>query len=391
MPSTQRRPDPGVIERLREAPYRFEFFQAVRVLVAHFRRQGTHHVDEDPVGEHIRFGNSLNIGFAPSEIESLRFDYPEGVEQNVAWPQQMQAPASTHITRATLIPAFMGLTGNHGTLPRAYTEQIISREIVNRDRTTRAFLDIFSNRAVTLFYRAWEKYRLHIGYERNRRERFLPMMLSLVGAGGEAVQDEVCSPSQTLLAETLAYYAGALRQSARPAHLIERIVADYFRVPVKLHQFMGRWHVLPPEHTTCLGVGNVELGVDTACGNRMWQSQTSFALDIGPLDREQFERFLPGGEAALAIGSLLAMLSGITLDCTVRPILRKEDVRPMQLGAESGNARLGYNTWVLTRMTHEHRNDVAYEITHTHADEGGPMDVSHAGTSDSEPVLARAA
>ncbi|HSD36568.1 MAG TPA: type VI secretion system baseplate subunit TssG [Rhodocyclaceae bacterium] len=392
MPTPQRRPDPGVIERLREAPYRFEFFQAVRVLVAHFRTQkkgeSGHHVDEDPVGEHIRFANSLNIGFAPSEIEALRFDYPEGVEQAVAWPQLAKTPESTHITRATLTPAFMGLTGNHGTLPRSYTEQIISREIINRDRATRAFLDIFSNRAIALFYRAWEKYRLYFGYERNRRERFLPMMLSLVGAGGESLQEKVCNTSQTLLAETLAYYAGALRQSARPAHLIERIVADYFRVPVKLHQFAGRWHVLPPEQTTCLGIGNNELGVDTACGDRMWQTQTSFSLDIGPLKREEFERFLPGGEAARAIGSLLAMLSGITLDCTVRPILRKEDVRPTQLHAEHGNARLGYNTWMLTRMTHEHRSDVAYEVTHQDAYEEPQL---ARPATEIEPLLARAA
>ena len=110
MPTTQRRPDPGVIERLREAPYRFEFFQAVRVLVAHFRRQGTHHVDEDPVGEHIRFSNSLNIGFAPSEIEALRFDYPAGIEQSVAlaaaspspceWARTSRAPHSRRLSWA---------------------------------------------------------------------------------------------------------------------------------------------------------------------------------------------------------------------------------------------------------------------------------------------------
>jgi type VI secretion system protein ImpH len=382
-----------VIERLREAPYRFEFFQAVRVLIAHFRTQKhagvERRVEEDPVGEHIRFANSLNIGFAPSEIEALRLDYLDGVEDAPAWPDEAKPPVSTSIRRATLTPSFIGLTGNHGTLPRSYTEQLISRELINRDRTARAFLDIFSNRAVALFYRAWEKHRLYFGYERNRRERFLPMMLSLVGAGAESVQERVCDPSKTLHAETLAYYAGALRQSARPAHLIERIVADYFRVSVKLQQFTGRWHTLPPEQTTCLGIANIELGVDTACGNRMWQTQTSFTLEIGPLTREQFERFLPSGEAAQAIGSLLAMLSGITLDCTVRPILRKEDIRPTQLRSDNGSARLGYNTWMLTRMPHEHRSDVAYEIAQQDAFESMP--VRNALHEYVEPELARAA
>jgi predicted component of type VI protein secretion system len=82
------------------------------------------------------------------------------------------------------------------------------------------------------------------------------------------------------------------------------------------------------------------------------------------------------------------LLSGITLDCTVRPILRKEDIRPTQLRSENGNARLGYNTWMLTRMTHEHRNDVAYEVTHHHARNPVPTEPVR---TEFESLLARAA
>jgi type VI secretion system protein ImpH len=371
MPTAQRRPDPGVIERLRAEPYRFEFFQAVRVLIAHFRLDEhsaeDNRQDEDPVGERIRFNNSLSIGFAPSEIEALQLDYGSAGGQPVQWPDTATVPPVTQIREARLTPAFIGLSGNQGTLPRTYTEQLIEREIRHRDRGARAFLDIFNNRAVTLFYRAWEKYRLYFQYERNRQERFLPMVLSLVGAGNPSTQDTLCQLQRPVLAETLAYYAGALRHSARPAHLIERIVADYFDVPVKLKQFHGRWHHLPAEHLSMLGGNGMQLGVDTLCGERVWHIQTAFELQIGPLRREEFERFLPGGEASQAISQLLAMLAGITLECTVRPILRKEDVRPARLDALQG-ARLGHNTWVLTRMTHEHRSDVAYDITHEHTE-----------------------
>ncbi|MEN3109838.1 type VI secretion system baseplate subunit TssG [Uliginosibacterium paludis] len=349
-----------MIERLREAPWRFEFFQAVRVLATHFRREH----GEAPsriVGERIRFGNSLNIGFAPSEIESLAFDYEGEPVAEAAWPQQAVLPDAAGITAAYLTPSFIGLTGNNGTLPRSYTESLIEQESIRRDKASRAFLDIFSNRAIALFYRAWEKHRLYFQYERDRRERFLPMLLSLIGAGNNGMQERVCEPQRRVLAETLAYYAGALRQSARPAHLIERIVADYFQIPVRLQQFVGRWHELPPSQQSTLGLANASLGVDTVCGSRMWQCQTGIALEIGPLAREDFERFLPGGEASEAITALLATLTGVTLDCTVRPILRRQDVRPAQLGSA---ARLGHNSWMLTRITHEDRKDLAYEIRH---------------------------
>lgn len=356
----QRRPASGVIERLREAPWSFEFFQAVRILASHFRRQYGE-AQSRIVGERIRFGNSLNIGFSPSEIESLDFDYDNAELPAAAWPEKTTLPDAHGITSARFVPSFIGLTGNNGTLPRSYTEDLISRESIKRDKGTRAFLDIFTNRSVALFYRAWEKHRLYFQYERNRRERFLPMLLSLIGTGNAGMQDAVCQPERRLLAETLAYYAGALRQSARPAHLIERIVADYFQVPVRLRQFVGRWHELPATQQTTLGLANAKLGIDAVCGTRMWQCQTGIALDIGPLRREDFERFLPGGEAARTITDLLITLTGINLDCTVRPILRCQDVRPAQLGA---TAKLGQNSWMLTRITQEDRSDLAYEITH---------------------------
>lgn len=355
MPGTQRRPDPGVIERLRTTPWNFEFFQAVRVLANHFRHQ-TGESATQLVGERIRFGNSLNIGFAPSEIEALELEtdpVTEAVTSAEATPPRLR--------HARLIPSFIGLTGNHGALPRSYTEQLIAREIGKRDRTTRAFLDIFSNRAVALFYRAWDKHRLYFQYERDRRERFLPMTLSLLGAGNPGMQEAILRPGRSLLAETLAYYAGALRQGAHPAHLIERVVADHFQVPVRLEQFSGRWHALPVAQQSVIGLANARLGVDTVCGERMWQCQTGITLEIGPLSRDDFERFLPGGEASRALSALLAALAGLTFDFTIRPVLRRRDVHPAQLGGPHA-PRLGHNTWMLSRMPSHDRRDLSYEI-----------------------------
>lgn len=361
MPATQRQSDTCVIERLRDAPQQFDFFQAVRILARHFQKYEPN--TDRVVGERIRFGNSLNMGFAPSDIESLDFKYETDDADPVIWPAQAPDPRVEDIRGARIVPSFIGISGLHGTLPLVYTEKLIYQEIIGRDKVARAFLDVFTNRIVTLFFKAWGKYRLHFQYESNRRERFLPIVLSMLGVEGNTMQNAVCNTDNMVLAETLAFYGGGLRQSAHSAQMIERILSDYFKIPVLLRQFVGRWHNLPISQTSSLGMANMTLGKDIVCGSRMWQCQTSIAVELGPLDRTEFDRFLPGGKASRTLRNLLFALTGITLDCTVRLILRRQDVRTAGLGAESGNARLGYNTWVLSRLTHEDRKDVTYEIT----------------------------
>ncbi|WP_341675241.1 type VI secretion system baseplate subunit TssG [Niveibacterium sp. SC-1] len=359
MPATQRLPDTSVVARLREAPQRFEFFQAVRILRRYFRRDASS--EHEPLGDQIRFGNSLNMGFAPSEIEALRLEAHEP-EATPAWPA-VPSPidANASFMRAHLTPSFIGLTGTSGTLPNAYTEQLIDREITHRDRGARAFLDLFTNRAVSLFYLAWEKHRLPLRYEHDRQERFLPMTLSLLGLGADAQIDEACGPDRPVLAETLAYYGGALRQSARSAGLIERVLSDYFDVPVKVIEFAGRWHTLGAEDCTSLGGAHALLGEDALCGERIWQCEDGIELEIGPLRRARFASFLPGGDAARALQALVQSLAGLSLRCTVRPVLAREDISGPRLDPHAG-PRLGNDMWLHDAPPSEDGRDAAFDL-----------------------------
>ena len=63
----------------------------------------------------------------------------------------------------------MGLTGPSGVLPRHYTELLykIERDVRTPEKhALRDWFDLFNHRFVSLFYRAWEKYRFYIPFER---------------------------------------------------------------------------------------------------------------------------------------------------------------------------------------------------------------------------------
>ena len=358
MRPAQRRIDPGLIQQLLAAPHRFGFFQAMR-LVEHL---ALHQGDggRDAVARRVRFRNSLSLVFPAAELEDARatdtagqpLDTPEAIEQ---------AAADGGISELAFTPAFMGLLGTVGALPTHYTEFLNERETWHRDRAARAFLDIFTNRAVALHYAAWKKYRLAMQYELDRRERFLPLMLSLSGVGLDGLRDRLAAGEGAVFDQAIAHYAGAVRQRPVSARLLQQVLSDYFRVEVTVQQFVGAWYRVPAHQATRLGVANAGLGTTALAGDRVWQRDLRMRLLIGPLDRADFDDFLPGGSAASALERWLTLLTGSCLEYEVRLVLRAEDVRGAGIGGGHA-ARLGWDSYLATRPSTGARSDAGYGI-----------------------------
>src|SRR5262249_21641771 len=135
---------------LYQEPFAFDFFQAVRLLE---RLQ----LDRKAVGrggppnqEVVRMRAHLSLAFPPSSIYDL-----EPVDEKIRVPR--------------LTVSFLGIYGPSGMLPRHYTELLlkIDKEGKGAEKDSlRDWLDLFDHRFVSLFYRAWEKYRFYIPYER---------------------------------------------------------------------------------------------------------------------------------------------------------------------------------------------------------------------------------
>src|SRR5690606_11016783 len=99
-----------------------------------------------------------------------------------------------------------------GVLPLHYTETLAARETYQRDHAPRAFLDIFSNRAVALHYAAWKKHRLAIQYELDGDEKFLPLVLALSGLGMASLRGRLQDGEGDVFDQSIAHHAGSIRQ-----------------------------------------------------------------------------------------------------------------------------------------------------------------------------------
>jgi type VI secretion system protein ImpH len=320
----------GAIHALLAEPWRYELFQAIRLLTRWLRR----HQAGATLESAIRFGNSLSLGFPSSEVESLQ-----------------PAPAEDGDVRVRLRTAVMGLLGVNGALPLHYTERIAAWEHATRDDGPRTFYDAFSNRQVALFYRAWCKYRVRGGPDEHNRDRFLAQLAALGGLADHG-QLEAGLPF-----ESLAYFAAQLRSRVVPAGLIAGVLGEYLQVPVKVEQFTGRWDVLGFTERSRLGENNCEVGSGATLGERLPRPELGIRIKVGPVSSAVFERFLPGASGARALAALLDQFAVEVPYRELQVVLRREDVDGASL---DGTMRLGLDGFLCTRSDRRDRGDLCY-------------------------------
>lgn len=314
-----------VREDLREAPWEFHFFQAVRLL----ERLGAGKIVgrfENPEEEAVRFGANPALIFPPSEIQNL--DWPEG--------EQPQMTVN-----------FMGLTGQIGVLPITYSEWINER-VRAKDYTLRDFLDLFHHRLISLFYQAWEKYRFPVAFERDRDDRFTRYLLDFVGLGTHGLRRR-----QSVVNEALVFYTGLFALQTRSATALRQILQDYFHVPVEIEQYVGTWRPIPPSDQSHPGDEreySEQLSLGAIAGDEVWDQQSSACVVLGPLTLVQYLDFLPIGTASTPLNDILDFFSRRELDFEVRLILRRDQTPGIVLVYDDSGDRplLGWTTWLKT-------------------------------------------
>jgi type VI secretion system protein ImpH len=307
---------------LEDDPCHFQFFQAVRLL----ERLG----GGEPVGQ-----------FANPEDEAVRFK----VNNALAFPaSQIQQIDWAGDGPPRMAVNFMGLTGTLGALPYTYTELILER-IRAKDRTIAEFFDLFNHRIISLFYQAWEKYRLAVAYERDQDDPVSRCLMALIGLGTGGLQDR-----QPVRDHALLYYSGLLSLQPRSAVALAQILEDYFGVPVDIEQFVGAWYPLDLDNQCCFDSGDSyseQLGFGAVVGDEIWDQQSRARIRLGPLSTEQYLDFLPCGKSYEPLRAFTRLFSGSDLEYEVQLVLKQQEVPLCELGAEGDGApQLGWFTWM---------------------------------------------
>jgi len=355
-------------QQLLDEAYRFDFFQAVRVIqrMAQERcladtgpRQVSVGHDLAPKQEAVRFRAMPSHSFPTGAISRLRQPKraqpddtphqapPEGPSEAGQQPEVVRGPLE-------MIVAFMGLTGPSGVLPQHYTSLLI-RRVREKDYALRDFLDLFNHRTISLFYRAWEKYRFPIGYERSQlapgqreEDLFTHVLYCLLGLGTGGLRNRLEFDDEAFL-----FYAGHFSHHPRSAVSLETMLCDYFELPVGVKQFQGQWLRLSQHDQSSLPCPkhpqgrNMKLGANVVVGERVWEVGSKFRVRLGPLSYWQFCRFVPSGDALRPLAQMVRSYVGPHLDFDVQPVLEASEVPWCRLGGDGVvPSSLGWNTWI---------------------------------------------
>lgn len=314
-------------EVLFDEPYRFEFFNAVRLMEKLYPERSPVGGEALPRDEAVRFRSYVALDFPASEVREIRSEFDEYSDRE----------------KVEMIVCMMGMVGVSGVLPVHYTELVLDR-IRHRDTAMWAFLDIFTHRAVSYFFRAWEKYRFPIAYERGNDD-FTGYLFDLAGLGTPGLRGRMNLEDESLLP-----YVGLIAQKPHSASSVENVVSDYFEVEAKVSQFFGQWLVLDERDRTKLGTQNSRLGVNTIAGGMIWDQQSKFRLRLGPLKFDKFTAFLPNGSARKALQSIVKFMAGTEVDYDVQLILDKKQVPSNILTTRAlRKPMLGWTTFLKTK------------------------------------------
>lgn len=352
MAASRGRPATAVIQRLIEAPYEFDFFQAVRLLERIGRADAR--APREPVGrdrsparESVRFRGHPSHSFPVGSIQSLKMP-PETADETHDRPPEMVTP-------------FMGLIGPNAALPQHYTRTVIERMRSN-DFALSEFLDLLHHRALSLFFRAWDKYRVAETSDPDESDLFRQAINSLAGRGTAGLSGRL-----ELSDELFLRYAGAFGRSRPQAVVLQSMLAANFDVPVEVRQFQGEWLYLSEEEQSSLpsfefpeGRHN-RLGDNVLIGERVWNVQSKFRLRVGPLDFASARRFLPTGDRLKPFCQLTRSYVGPEFDFDVQLVIQAQEVPRCRLGGKrSHGSQLGWNTWLRGRPLLRDADDAVF-------------------------------
>lgn len=328
MATESRQPAPA-LAAIEQEPERFDFAAAMRLLECAFADKPRFGRSLRPGDDRIRLGQNTSLAFAAGALAEFRRKKGRG----------------------KLLVNLFGLLGPNGPLPLHLTEHVLDRRREFHDDTLASFLDVFHHRLLSLFWRAHADAEPIVEADRPDEDRFARYVRSLFGHLLPAPEGPA-----TDLRGARRYWVGHFARQTRNAEGLAAILTGFFRVPVSVEPFVGRWIAMSGDERCKLGGRTANrLGQSAFLGDEVWDCSQTFRVVLGPVRFSRFESLLPGGSSWTRLRQLVRDYLGDELAWQAEPVLLRDEVPPLHLGSR---LRLGWSSWLGGEPATSHRRDV---------------------------------
>jgi type VI secretion system protein ImpH len=331
------------LRNLEAEPWRFDYFTVLR----HLERT---HQDRPRIGDS-----------AASRDEYARF----GQDPYMAFPASNLARVVRGDNKPlSIFVKFLGLLGPQGALPLATTEEAYHYLLAQDDAFPR-FLDIFNNRFIQLFFRAWADSRPIVQHDRSDADRFVAYVGSAIGIGSKPYLNLDSIPDAVKLG-----FAGLLGSQVKSASRLAGAICGMFNVRAEIDEFIGTRLTIETSELTLLGVCCNTLGKDALVGRTVYSVEDKIRVRIYTRDLAQYRRFLPTGDLCERLAHLVFFYNGEQLDWDTELAIPSAAVAPVTLGR---SGQLGWTSWTSRNSTssQSYRRDARFHpaerMRHRHA------------------------
>ena len=320
------------VTNLKSEPWRFDFFTVLR----HLERSNP---DRPRISDSAAKRDEV-VEFAHDPF----FEFPAS---NLLRVDERQD------SRLKVFVKFLGMLGPQGALPVATTEEAYHYVLAQDDAFPR-FLDLFNNRFIQLFFRAWADSRPIVQHDRPSADRFIAYIGSAIGIGSSPYGGLDSLPDGAKLS-----YAGLLGAQARSPYRLAAAISGLFGIKAEVDEFVGTWLKLEPTDVSSIGARLSRIGRDLLIGSSVFSVQDKIRIRIYTDSLEQYMRFLPSGDLCEKLADLVFLYNGEQLDWEVELLIPAGSAAPATLGKFG---QLGWTGWMAPNWTsdEEYRSDARF-------------------------------
>ena len=284
-----------------------------------------------------------------------------------------------------LFVQFMGLFGPNGPLPLATTGEAHQWIHRRNDPAFARFADIFSERFVQLFYRAWADARPEVQMDRPSEDRFRAWTGALIGYGTPGLRERDALDDDTRR-RLMGLWGSRVRGGARLIQLLRAVM----EMDVDLAERVGSWLEFDPGELSRLGGAHATLGESFCVGARAYSVNDKLRVTLHCRSLAEYESCLPGQRECHRLVDFLHSYLGATVEVDIALTLPDALLPATRLGQEG---KLGWTTFArppldeATDTTGDRVVCAVFSAAHLQKDDAPGADATtHIGPENAPPA-----